>query len=40
MNVLQKISRDMHAPAADNLTDSIGYIINLEEIRSGFDGDG
>jgi hypothetical protein len=33
MNVLQKISRDIHSPQPDNLTDAVGYILNIEEIR-------
>ena len=33
LNVLQKASRDMHEPDADNLVDSHGYLNNIEEIR-------
>ena len=35
LNVLQKISRDMHEPDRDNLVDAAGYILNIEEMRAG-----
>jgi hypothetical protein len=34
MNVLQKISRDIHSPQPDNLVDSHGYLNNIEEMRA------
>ena len=34
MNCLQKISRDMHAPNPDTLTDVIGYVLNIQEMRA------
>ena len=33
LNVLQKLSRQVHAHSDDNLTDIIGYVLNIEEIR-------
>ena len=33
LNVLQKISRQVHAHSDDNLTDIVGYVLNIEEIR-------
>ena len=33
LNILQKISRECHAPKQDNLTDAIGYILNIQEMR-------
>ena len=30
LNILQKVSRDAHAPAKDNLVDIIGYALNAE----------
>lgn len=32
-NVLQKLSRDAHAPKRDNLVDACGYLRNIEQIR-------
>lgn len=34
LNCLQKISRDMHAPNPDTLTDVIGYVLNIQEMRA------
>lgn len=31
-NVLQKMSRQMHAHSADNLVDMIGYVLNWAEL--------
>jgi hypothetical protein len=33
LNILQKASRDMHAPSSDTLVDGHGYLNNIEEIR-------
>lgn len=33
MNILQKISREMHSPTRDGLTDIIGYAINIAKLR-------
>lgn len=33
MNILQKMSRDMHAPKEDNIVDQIGYLINIAKLR-------
>lgn len=33
MNVLQKISRRVHAPRRDSLTDVAGYVGNIEMIE-------
>ncbi len=33
MNVLQKISREMHSDNRDSLVDIIGYVLNIAEIR-------
>lgn len=33
LNVLQKIARDLEAPARDSLVDAIGYVYNLALIR-------
>lgn len=32
MNILQKISRDTHSPARDNLVDIAGYAQNIEKL--------
>ena len=34
LNILQKISRDMHSPQPDNLVDAHGYLNNIEELRA------
>lgn len=33
LNILQKISRDMHAAKDDNIVDTIGYALNIAMIR-------
>lgn len=33
LNILQKVSRDIHSPQPDNLVDAHGYLNNIEEIR-------
>lgn len=33
MNILQKMSRDMHAPKEDNIVDQVGYLINIAKLR-------
>jgi hypothetical protein len=33
LNILQKMSRDMHNPTRDNLVDQVGYIINIAKLR-------